>query len=138
MDSKDQAALNNLATELGNDLPLIKRIIADYKEGGLKNVAAKDLGEVIKEGRADFLAVTAALPVIKSGWRTTEFWLVAIFAFGNIAFTAWKGTALPLEVNIAVGAVIAAYTAMRSIAKVKASAAPQPLPAIPAGETGAK
>ena len=117
MTEQEQANLRTLATELGDDVTLIKDVVRDYKDGGIKNVLAKDGMRIALEAREDFAAFRTALPTIKSGWKTSEFWLIILFSLGNVVFLAWKGTPIPTEVNVALGAVVAAYTVMRGFAK---------------------
>jgi hypothetical protein len=121
MNTADQDKLQTLGNEIADDIELGKRVVAAYRQGGKGAVLAL-LPEVIREAQEDFSAVTAAAPIIKAGWRTTEFWLVAIFIVANLALSAWKGVSVPTEVNVAVGAVIAAYVAVRGIVKARAAA----------------
>ena len=126
MNTSDQTKLQTLGHELADDIELGKRIVAAYRTGG-NGAALALLPEVIREAQEDFAAASEAAPIIKSGWRTTEFWLVAVFIVANLGFTAWKGVAIPSEVNTAIGAVLAAYVATRAVVKAKASAASVPL-----------
>jgi hypothetical protein len=126
MDGADQTKLQTLGSEVADDIELGKRLAKAYREGG-KGAALALLPDVIREAQEDFSAVTSALPVIKAGWRTTEFWLVTLFIVANLVFVAWKGVAIPTEVNVAIGAVLAAYVAVRGLIKARsASAEAQP------------
>lgn len=126
MNETDQTKLQTLGRELADDIELGRRIVAAYRTGG-KVAALALLPEVIREAQEDFTAASDAAPIIKSGWRTTEFWLVAVFIVANLGFTAWRGVAIPTEVNAAIGAVLAAYVAVRGVVKAKAaSTTPNP------------
>lgn len=63
--------------------------------------------------------VEAAIPAIKAGYRTSEFWIVVIYILINVVFTYLK-VPLPLGDDITIGAIIAAYGTNRQIQKTQA------------------
>jgi len=124
---EDQNKLQLLAKELGDDLPLMKKIIADYKAGGIKNLA-QDLPGIVQEVQEDIGAITAAVPAIKAGYKTTEFWLVLAVLLGNAGYLSFTGKVLPFDLNATLAALVSLYTLVRAAAKKPtAPAPPQPL-----------
>lgn len=116
MDSKDAAVLKALGEELGDDAELIKKAFADYKAGGLKALSA-DLGDIVREVEEDFTAITAALPAIKAGYKTSEFWLILAVPLINTGYFAATGKVLPLDLNIVFATLVGLYTLVRGIIK---------------------
>jgi hypothetical protein len=111
-----------LISEIADDVTLGKKLVAAYKTGGKSAVLAL-LPEVVAEGQQDIAAVEAALPEIKVGYKTTEFWLmVALFA-GNAVYLQMTGRALPLDVNVTLAALTGIYTVIRGLIKSKSAPA---------------
>jgi hypothetical protein len=75
------------------------------------------LGEVVTEIEKDWTDISAAIPSIKSGYKTTEFWLIVGLGLGNGIYAAIAGKALPFDLNAVLGAVIVVYTAARALTK---------------------
>ena len=129
---EEQARLKILANETGDDLPLIKEIIKDYKEGGFKKAFSENSAALVREAQEDFAAVTGALPVIKAGWKTTEFWLIMLVILGNGIYTAATGgKVLPFDLNATVAGLIGIYAVVRALVKKTPPLPPLP-PAPPA------
>lgn len=93
-----------------------KKIAADVKAGGAQ-AALAELPEAIALVEKGFGDVKAALPAIKAGAKTTEFWLVVAFGLGNGLYVGFTGHALPFDVNASLALVISVYTAARAIIK---------------------
>jgi hypothetical protein len=113
--AETQAALAPLLKDAGAAVPIVKQVIADVKAGGIA-AALKDLPAVTAEAEALYADVKLALPTIKAGYKTTEFWLVVGF-LGTITGFAAAGHPLPVEADAILGAVIAVYTAVRALVK---------------------
>jgi hypothetical protein len=109
--------LVKLAQELGDDVALAKKLLAAYKAGGWQAVSAV-VPEAVKEVQEDYAAFEDALPAIKSGWKTTEFWITAVVAIGGVSL---QFTALPTwataSAGIAAAVSAAVYTLSRSMIK---------------------
>ena len=126
MDAKDQAAIQALADLAPEDVALAKKLVADFKAGGVKKIAAEDLAAVVAEAQKNYTAVLTALPAVKAGYKTTEFWMVAGVLLGNAIYTGATSKVLPLDLNATLTALVAIYTVVRGL--VKKSPAPAPLP----------
>lgn len=113
--AETQVAFAPLWKDAAAGVPLVKQVVADIKAGGLAS-ALKDLPAVTAEAEALYADVKAALPAIKAGYKTTEFWLVVAFA-GTIAGFAAAGRPMPVDVDAILGAVIAVYTVVRALIK---------------------
>lgn len=114
VDPKIQAVVNDaVATE-----QLAVAVAKAIKTQGVLGVAAMAprIASTIEKDIAD---VQAALPVIKAGYTTTEFWLSLA---GLVFVTIWPlvtKSPMPLDVTVVVGAIISVYTAIRGLVKVK-------------------
>jgi hypothetical protein len=117
--------LTTLAGDIGKDVELGKKLVAAYKAGG-KNALISALPEAIPLLQAEFADVRAALPQIKAGYKTTEFWLTAAVVLGNGAYTTATGKTLPFDLNVTVAALVGVYALVRTIVKKPAVAAPPP------------
>ncbi len=113
-----RTALQPLAADLGAAVPVIKNVIADVKAGGIAG-ALKDVPDVEKVGLALFNDGKAALPTIKAGVKSTEFWIVAGVLIVMTTFAA-VGHPLPVDVDAVLGVVAGIYTAARSLVKKSA------------------
>lgn len=107
---------NGLIAEIADDLPVIRKAIQAYKTDGAKGLAAV-MPEVAAELREDVAAVQAALPEIKAGYKTTEFWLVVGVGAAATAYTAFSGKDLPVATTALVGSLSAVYVVIRSFIK---------------------
>lgn len=114
-----QTAFNNLIAEASDDVVLVKRIIAAVKS---KDRAAllSLIPEAAKEATEDFTAVKTALPEIKQGYKTSEFWAVALVALANL-YSAISGKPIPVDVNVIVGSLVGLYTIIRGMVKAKSA-----------------
>ncbi len=102
--------------ELADDAPLAREVFAALKQSGLKGLGPL-LPRILAEAKEDFDALRAAAPVIKAGYRTTEFWLTfGVLTLNAVVFTL-TGRALPLDVNATVGVLVAIYTLVRGAIK---------------------
>lgn len=121
MNEQTQAdpTLKPLADDAVADAVLIGHAIKAYKSGG-KAALLDLLPEATALARKEYTDVKAAIPSIKSGYKTSEFWLslgVPIL----IGVLALKGITLPVEATAAIGAVITTYTVIRGLVKKPAA-----------------
>lgn len=117
-DTKD--TVKNLVDEVADDIKLVKDLTAAIKAKDKSAVIAL-LPQVAKEVQEDLQAVSDAAPVIKEGYKTTEFWMiVAVFGL-NAAWLTIKGTALPVDVNTILTALTVVYATVRGIVKKNAT-----------------
>lgn len=113
--------LSTLQTEVMADAALVKQaeVLIKKKDWlGLIKFAADNKATIeteasyIKDG---FQKIT---PLVKEGYKTTEFWLVTSYLAINVYF-AYKGISLPATDDVSLGSIIAAYTASRHLIKTK-------------------
>lgn len=90
-----------------------KKALAAYKASGVSGLSAL-LGEAVTIIEKDYTDVKAALPSIKAGYKTTEFWLVVAVGLGSGIYTVFTGNALP---SVVASAVVAVYVAARALTK---------------------
>jgi len=64
----------------------------------------------------DYADVKAALPTIKAGYKTTEFWVTVVGVGIDSYFTA-TGKVPPIDGIAVAGAIIAVYTVVRGLIK---------------------
>jgi hypothetical protein len=114
----DRQAVLKLISEAGDDIPLIKQAVAAIKAKDKAALAAL-LPQIALEVKEDVAAVEAALPAIKAGFKTTEFWAVVVLAIANVALVAFGKQPLPWDINAVLGAVTVAYGFFRTLLKGK-------------------
>lgn len=118
----DTAAVTAAASDVVTAAVLGKDVVAAYKTGGMSAVSAL-LARAVAEVEKDYTDISKALPSIKAGFKTSEFWLIVGATLGNGLYLAFTGKALPIDLNIVLGAVIAVYTAARAMTKSTATTA---------------
>lgn len=102
-----------------------KKVLVAYRTGGASAASAL-LGDVVSAIEKDYSDVKAALPSIKAGYKTTEFWLVVGVAVGNGLYTTITGKTLPIDLNIVLSGLVAVYAAARSLTKSSTASASTP------------
>jgi hypothetical protein len=96
---------------------------ADLVKQAAALAQAKDwvkLGELALKNRSTIEKqveqVSTLVPLVKAGWKTSEFWLVTAYLGINI-YCMLKGQPLPFADDTTLGGVIAAYTGGRHLIK---------------------
>lgn len=110
-----------LAGDVVADAALVIKAVKAYKAGG-KTALLDLMPEATALIHQEIADVQAALPAIKAGYKTSEFWLstgVAL-AIGGLELA---GHPLPISADAALTAVALVYTTVRGFAK-KPVAAP--------------
>ena len=102
--------------EIADDVEVAKQLASAIKSKDRAAVLSL-LPKVASELREDYAAIAAALPEIKPGYKTTEFWLTAGLLAANAVYVAVKGVALTFDVNGTLSALIAIYAVVRGLAK---------------------
>ena len=130
----DNPNTQKLINDIADDVTLGKTLVAAYRTGG-KSALLALLPDVISAGETDVADVQAALPEIKAGFKTTEFWLMVALFGGNAVYLKLTGKALPLDLNATLATLTAVYTVVRGFVKTNPPAAasvPAAAPATPA------
>jgi len=130
-DPKVAAVVNDAIS----DVSIAKALIAAIKANGVAGAVAQ-APAVIAAVEQDIADVTAAIPVIKAGYQTTEFWF-GLLACALIASLA-KFTSLPASSMVAVSSAIAALAAVYTVVRGMAKSTPAPVAAVKAPATAAK
>ena len=93
----------------------IAAIIAAYKAKGASGAAAllPSLAPSLSKSWAD---VQTAMPTIKSGYKTTEFWITSV-AVGLTTYLTTTGKLTPDAGATLIGAVTAVYAVVRGLLK---------------------
>lgn len=105
------------------DAVAIGKAVADaIKAGGLQN-AAPLIPKVVGAVQKDVADVTAALPMIKAGYKTSEFWIVvgALVLVGVVPLVTGKPA--PMDSVTVIGAISAVYAVVRGLTKSSATTA---------------
>lgn len=116
MDAATTGQLQNVADDLSADVKLVRDAITAYKTGG-KTALIQTLSGAIPLVEKEYADVQAALPTIKAGYKTTEFWLIVGTMLINGGYLAATGKAVPLDVNALLGALVGVYTVVRGLVK---------------------
>ena len=110
-----------LGTDAAQAVKDIQLLLATYKTGGLAGVGAK-LATLVPDVEKTYADVKTALPTIKTGYATTEFWITVVVD-GIIAYLTAKGTVPAIDGTTAIAALTAVYTMVRALVKNKAASA---------------
>lgn len=108
--------LTPVAADIATDLQLGAQAVAmlrakDY--AGLIKLGQSNIGVVTQE----IAAVKAALPAIKTGYKTTEFWAtMGVPIVNGVALIVTKKP-LPIDLNVVIAGVVAVYTVVRGFTK---------------------
>jgi hypothetical protein len=116
MTTDEQKTINTALTELGDDLPLIRKAVAAIKSKDKAALLAL-APELIKEAKEDYGAIKPAIPLAKVGFKTTEFWVLVVFGAVNVWYLNKTGNPIPLEVNAVLGVATSIYTIVRALTK---------------------
>lgn len=105
-----------------DDATLAKALVAAFKSGGLK-AALPMAPSVVTTVQRDVADVAAALPAIKAGYKTTEFWITVggIVLVGAVPM--FTGKPLPFDSVTVIGALSAVYAIVRGLTKSSAATA---------------
>lgn len=113
--------LKPLANDLQADIQLAVQVVKAMKAQGAVAGITANAAPIIAAVQQDIKDVEAALPAVKAGYKTTEFWMIAAFLGGNATYVALTGKTLPIDFDAVSATVIAIYTAFRSQAKKAAT-----------------
>ena len=124
----------NLIADLSKAPGIGQEIYAAYRTKGAQGALSAALTH-ISDATTTFHDFTAALPAIKSGYKTSEFWLTIGYAVGAQAITLLNPHLSPtvvniLEVSSAVLPVV--YTLSRALVKINTPAAAPAVGQLPA------
>lgn len=126
MTTEETNQIQNLVNDAASEVALGKEALAAIKaaKAGDKSALISLLPKVAADVKRDIADVKAALPVIKAGWKTSEFWLIVLTGVIGIVAAA-RG--IKIDVNLAAvwGAVVSVYTLIRTIIKKPATPAAQ-------------
>jgi hypothetical protein len=109
-------AISSLAADAADDVLIVKNALAAYRAKGTQGLIASMPG-IVTAVEKDIADVRAALPEIKAGYKTTEFWLCASLPLLNGLYLAITGKTLPFDLNAILAAVAALYTVVRGLMK---------------------
>jgi len=105
-----------LAHDAVGDVALADQLVQAIRAGGLKQAEAL-VPQVLAAAKKNITDAQAALPAIKAGWTTSEFWMIPGGIVLNGLYSLKTGHIMPVELNALLGAVISVYTAARSYLK---------------------
>ncbi len=123
MTTEEEQAIKNLVAAGGSAEQEIAKIVTAVKaaKAGDKSQLFALLPEIVTEGKKDYAAFTAALPAIKSGYTTTEFWVCVVTAIATVVCNA-LGHPMPENVVIGLASLAGIYTFARTLVKKQAPA----------------
>jgi hypothetical protein len=130
MNDQETAQIKTAVGDVGNLVNRGKQAVEDYKKGGA-SALVQDVTAAIPDAQKAFRDITAALPIIKEGYKTTEFWLVVGFLLVNCVLIAINHP-LPFNVDALIAGVLSVYALLRTAHKsTVVAAAPAATPAAP-------
>ena len=93
----------------------VNAMLAAYKAGGLGAVA-KLLPALAPEVEKDYSDLKTAIPVLKTGYATTEFWIVVVVEFALGVYT-YLGKIPPVDGSATMAALAGVYAVVRGLLK---------------------
>ena len=112
--------LARLVSDAGITAADVKAGIAAYKTGGFPAVAEL-APELVPHVRSIVADVQAAIPAIKTGYKTTEFWLIVAFGLANALVPVITGKPIPFNVDGSLAAILSVYSIGRALIKKPAT-----------------
>jgi hypothetical protein len=112
-----EAALKDIV----KDIAFARQIVAAIKSGGVQ-AAASLIPDAVAAVDRTVKDVEAALPEIKAGYKTSEFWVTIGSMALVLGYETIAGKELSTNATVLVGAVVTIYTAARTLFKAKAPA----------------
>lgn len=122
------SAVQAVAQDALDALALGKQIMAAYKKSGATGAAAL-LPQVVAAAEKDFVDVSAALPSIKAGWKTTEFWAPVVVTLVGGGYYLATGKDVPVNLTVLAGSLLSIYGVARTMLKAAALAKTPAAPA---------
>ncbi len=116
MNEQDQASLKNAAAEIADDVVLARKLAADAKAKGWKVALTENAPAIVAELKEDIAAARAAAPIVKAGYKTSEFWIVVVAIVGVVGAHA-IGKPLPWQESLIIGTLAGAYALVRGFVK---------------------
>lgn len=110
-----QAVISPLTADALQIEKEIAAIVAAYKASGAAGAAAL-LPTLAPELQTAYADVKVALPVIKAGYKTTEFWIVAGVT-GAVAILAVSGKVPAIDAASLITALSGVYAVVRGLLK---------------------
>jgi len=98
------------------DANALQTLLADIVKIG-ERAKAKDLAGAVTEAAKDLPDVMAAVPAIKAGHKTSEFWVVVGIGAVIVACQL-TGHPLPTDATVTLAGLAAAYAGSRTVAKL--------------------
>lgn len=109
--AQTDTTIQGLSTDVVQAITDVKKLIAAYEQGKLAAVGAA-LPSIIPDIERDYEDVKAALPTIKTGYATTEFWITLVVD-GIITYLTAAGKVPPMDGAATIAALTAVYTVVR-------------------------
>ncbi len=121
MTPQDQSSVQAVVQDGIDDTKLGAALLAAWKTKGKDGLIAL-LPETIAAAKKDIADVQAFIPIVKAGYKTSEFWLFVLSPLVN-ALVLWRtGQALPFDLNALWLSGAAVYAVVRMIVKGKVAA----------------
>lgn len=121
MNETEANQIKNVAADVETLTADGKHVLAAYKQAGIAAAIAEATAHA-EDLRKSYEDVVAALPIVKAGYKSTEFWLT-VGVVGLVTGPHTIGKPLPLSVDALLVAVTAIYGVIRAAIK-KTPAAP--------------
>ena len=115
-----QTALTPIVNDIAATVKLVKQIVTDIKAQGATKALAADSPQILSTAMLGYADGKVAWPVVKAGYKTSEFWLVAGYLLLNAILLAFS-VKIPISVDVAIGSLISVYMVIRSIVKGNAA-----------------
>lgn len=107
-----------MINDLKSQIALVEKTVADAKAKGIQGIVDNSPA-LIAAATQDIADIQAAIPEIKAGLKTTEFWVPVAAALAGIIYFGVSGKDLPVNLTAGIAAVLGIYIAARTMLKAK-------------------
>lgn len=120
MTPQDQSTVQSVVQDAIDDTKLGAALLSAWKTKGKDGLIAL-LPDTIAAAKKDIADVQAFIPLVKAGYKTSEFWLFVLSPAVN-ALVFWRtGQALPFNLNALWLSGATVYAVVRMVVKGKAA-----------------
>lgn len=118
MSEANSSPINAVVGDAAATEQLVVKLLAAFKAQGISGLVAS-APEAVKQVEQDYEDVVAVIPVVKDGWKTSEFWSLAVTPAIAAIFKLVTGHDAPAEVLGIAGGLSAVYIGARTLLKLK-------------------
>lgn len=115
--SEQEASLRAVAALYPENAALVHEFIEKAKTEGVVKAAIEEASEIVRVVEDDVKAISAAMPALKSGWKSSETWLIILVPIVGLAYKKLTGEDIPVSLEAVFGGLAGIYMVARTLLK---------------------